>query len=69
MELHRRNCVKSNCKTAVYEYYAVQNSVYWILFNYSNSTVPGGLLVKSYKHRLTPRTSFTILLVTRFIHP
>lgn len=32
--------------------------------NYSNSIVPGGLLVQSYTTRFTPFTSFTILFVT-----
>lgn len=34
--------------------------------NYSNSIVAGGLLVQSYKTRLTPLTSFTILLAILF---
>ena len=34
--------------------------------NHSNSIVPGGLLVKSYMTRLTPRTSLIILLITLF---
>ena len=35
-------------------------------FTYSNSIVPGGLLVKSYITRLTPRTSLIILDITLF---
>lgn len=38
-------------------------SLAWLVA-YSNSIVPGGLLVKSYITLLTPRTSFMILLIT-----
>lgn len=41
-------------------------SYYILLLFHSNSIVPGGLLVKSYMTRLTPRTSLIILDITLF---
>lgn len=35
-----------------------------LLWHYSNSIVPGGLLVRSYITRFTPFTSFMILVIT-----